>query len=187
MNARLQENDVNQHNFITFGTHPSAGPRALGNHKLRCTRDRDVVLVLVRLQGPSRILPNLLLSLEMSKLPPPANTFLNTCLCFMKWTSLPSPGWREELHLTLERKSICRPRPGYTRRRGGKASASRITSRKLLSASEEQHVPVSWYRCQRSSWSLWLHELPAQLTGLCVCNNNFIIFFNLNAYQTQYS
>lgn len=161
---------------LSPSVHPSAGlwpwtegsvcqcpPQKDGTHKLRCIWDQwtvwDLIIVLVRLQGLNRSLPNLLLSFAMSKLPSPANTgchstdlFLNTCLCFIKWTSLPSQGWREELHLAQERKSHLLTTTGLHNVGGeAEASASWITSRKISLASEEQYVPISQYHCQRSS------------------------------------
>lgn len=62
-----------------------------------------------RLQGLNTTLPNLLLSSAMSKLWAAAKAgccsadlFLNTCQRVIKCTSLPSPGWGEELLLLQE-------------------------------------------------------------------------------------
>lgn len=74
----------------------------------------DLIIVLVGLQGLNRVLPNLLLSSALSKLTSPANTgchstgwVLNTCLCFGKWTSLPSQGWRMSCISSGRQNPIC--------------------------------------------------------------------------------
>lgn len=168
-----------------------------------------------RLQGPNRILPNLLLSFAMSKLWSAANAgccsadlFLNTCQHVIKWTSLPPPGFGEELLLLQEQipSAAC----SWHTARGEKAGAAAsnctrhsglgaagdqpklhsisepfptwiilwITSRPLSGAPEGQHVPISWYH-----WELTEHPRVSWLDFVLKIKLPFIL--HLNAYNPQ--